>query len=92
MKLAPNIFASLNQSRSNVKKIEINLAYFSLLNNNKTHHRQHHINTHQMIRNVNLKIDVFKMTQIPGGSFIGRKSSQFSFVVINSERKTWYSW
>ena len=28
------------------------------------------------------------MTQIPGGLFIGRKSSRFSFLVINSERKT----
>ena len=40
------------QSRSNLKKLKLTwLPYFSLLNSNKTHHN----NTHQMIRNVNLK-------------------------------------
>ena len=53
------------------QKIEINSAYFSLLNSNKTHHS----NTHQMIKMWILKIDVFKTMQIPGGLFFGRKSS-----------------
>ena len=63
----------ISRGQTSRSKIEINLAYFSLLNSNKTHHSK----THQMIKMWILKIDVFKMTQIPGGSFIGRKSSRF---------------
>ena len=62
----------MSSVESKHQKIEINLLFSPKKQQNTSHAPND--------KNVNLKIDVFKITQIPGGLFIGRKSFQFYLI------------